>query len=726
MHGVLDRTVAFDPAIDTASRETALEPGRNVWKLARAGRAAVLVDGAAYFAALRAALIKAEHSIHIVGWDLDSRTRLVGESGRCEDDLPETLAAFLTELVKRRPKLRIRLLLWDYSLVFALQRELAPVYSFLWRTPEQIEICLDDVLPVGASHHQKMVIVDEAVAFTGGLDLTARRWDTSEHRPDDARRVDPSGVRYPPFHDVQAVVDGEAAAALGELVRTRWRRAACETLPARRDRPGSDPWPDPVVPEFRDVAIGIARTMPRHGREQPIDEVQHLFEDMVGAAERLVYIENQFVTHVGTAERLAARMIERPELEALIVCPRSYDGWVERRVMIAGRLRFMHILEAAGVADRVRVLYPERREGETAVPVMVHAKVTIVDDSLARIGSANLCNRSMGLDSECDIVIAAGEAGEESVRAGIAALRNRLIAEHSGLAEAAIAERLDAGGSLLELIDAATAQQPAPARRLVPVEDAASGIDPREAAIDAMADPIEPFDEDSPRASPPRHWNLAFVLKVGVAISAVLLLTLVWQMSPLGNTEQIVQSITAISDRPWAPFAVVALFLLAECVAFPVTILIFATIAVFGGWQGFLLAGLGALASSVVTYAVGRRLGSRPLRRVIGPRINRIRRALASRGIITVASVRLVPLAPFTFVNLVAGAVGLRFVDYIAGTALGLLPGLLVMSALGHQITALFSEPTVGGVLALLGFVALWVLMGVGLQLLIARYRPLS
>ncbi|WP_343210881.1 VTT domain-containing protein [Ancylobacter lacus] len=744
---MLDRTVAFDPATDRTSRETraqrdspaspdglgtaadALEPGRNVWKVARADRAAVLVDGAAYFAALRAALIKAEHSIHIVGWDLDSRTRLVGDSGRCEDDLPETLAAFLTELVKRRPTLRIRLLLWDYSLVFALQRELAPVYSFLWRTPEQIEICLDDVLPVGASHHQKMVIVDEAVAFTGGLDLTARRWDTCEHRLDDARRVDPSGVPYPPFHDVQAVVDGEAAAALGELVRTRWRRVACETLPrhppARRGAPAADPWPDHVTPDFRDVAIGIARTMPRHGREQPIDEVQHLFEDMVGAAERLVYIENQFVTHVGTAERLAARLRERPALEALIVCPRSYDGWVERRVMIAGRLRFMRILETAGVADRVRVLYPESREGEAAVPVMVHAKVTIVDDDLARIGSANLCNRSMGLDSECDIVIAAGGEDGATVRAGIAALRNRLIAEHSGLAEAAIGERLDAGGSLLELIDAA-ASQPAATRRLLPVEDAASGIDPREAAIDAMADPIEPFDEDSPRASPPRHWNLAFVLKAGVAISAVLLLTLVWQMSPLGNTEQIVQSITAISDRPWAPFAVVALFLLAECVAFPVTILIFATIAVFGGWQGFLLAGLGALASSVVTYAVGRRLGSRPLRRVIGPRINRIRRALASRGIITVASVRLVPLAPFTFVNLVAGAVGLRFVDYIAGTALGLLPGLLVMSALGNQITALFSEPTVGGVVALVGFVALWVLMGVGLQLLIARYRPLS
>ncbi len=72
-----------------------------------------------------AAMLNAEDSILIVGWDLDSRVRLVGPSGMCDDGLPETFAAFLSALVQRRPKLRIRLLLWDYSMVFSLRRELA-------------------------------------------------------------------------------------------------------------------------------------------------------------------------------------------------------------------------------------------------------------------------------------------------------------------------------------------------------------------------------------------------------------------------------------------------------------------------------------------------------------------------------------------------------------------------------------------------------------------------
>nr|WP_281502906.1 VTT domain-containing protein [Ancylobacter crimeensis] len=708
-----------------------LEPGRNVWRAAMARRAAALIDGGSYFGALRAAMLKVEHSIHIVGWDLDSRTRLVGCSGSAEDGLPETLGAFLSALVKRRPKLRIRLLLWDYSMVFALQRELAPVYSFLWRTPEQIEICLDDVLPVGASHHQKMVIIDERLAFTGGLDLTSRRWDRCEHRVNDPRRADPAGALYPPFHDVQAVVDGEAAAALGEIVRLRWRRAACETLPVRtpaRRGPAVDLWPDGVEPDLTDVAVGIARTMPRFAGEAAVDEVHHLFADMVGAAERLVYIENQFVTHAATAERLAARMRERAALEALIVCPRSYDGWLERRVMVAGRLRFMNILEDAGVAERVRLLYPQSRADDAAVPVMVHAKVLAVDDALLRIGSANLCNRSMGLDSECDIVFAApdGPAGDVS-RAGIAAIRDRLIGEHSGIDPARIGAHLSSGRPLLPLIDA----EPGERRRLLAVEDAISGIAPTEAALDAVADPIEPFDEDEAQADArnaprSRRIGLGAVLKAVVLLCAILIVSYVWQMSPLGNTDQIMNAIDAISDRPWAPLAVVALFLVAECVIFPVTLLIFATIAVFGGWQGFLFALMGALASAAVSYGVGRRLGSRPLRRVIGPRINRIRRALGRSGIVTMASVRLVPLAPFTFVNLVAGAIGLRFIDFIAGTALGLMPGLIVMSALGNQISALFHDPSLGGILALAGFVLLWVGLGVGLQLLITRYRTVD
>ena len=82
--------------------------------------------------------------------------------------------------------------------------------------------------------HQKIVVVDDAVAFSGGLDLTTRRWDTRAHRLDDPGRVDLAGVPYAPFHDVQAIVDGKAAAALAELARVRWAHGACARAPPIR------------------------------------------------------------------------------------------------------------------------------------------------------------------------------------------------------------------------------------------------------------------------------------------------------------------------------------------------------------------------------------------------------------------------------------------------------------------------------------------------------------
>lgn len=701
---------------DLADEANFLRPGHNVWRVERAERAAVLVDGANYFGAAREAMLAARRSIHIVGWDLDSRMRLVGPSGTCDDGLPETLVAFLSALTKRRPQLRIRLLLWDYSVVFSLERELMPIVTFLWGTPRQIEICLDDVLPLGASHHQKMVVVDDEVAFSGGLDLTRRRWDTSEHLPDNPQRIDPAGESYAPFHDVQMLVDGDAARALGELVRLRWQRATGERLlmPPAATADDPDPWPASVEPDLRAVEIGIARTQPHYGEEPHVGEIELLFGDMVRTAQHYIYIENQFLTHAGTAALLAQRLGERPELEAVIVVPTSYPSWFEQQTMLGGRLRFMRILEQAGCGDRVRLVYPEVGGGADATPVMVHSKVMIVDDRILRVGSANLCNRSMGLDTECDLVVV---AQDQATREGIAMVRGRLLGEHIGVAAPELAGQSEA--SLIARIDAA-GDGP---RKLLKVADGESGID-ISGTIEAIADPNEPLYRDPVIGHPGnRRGRLPLWAKIGLGLVVLLLLGFAWQNSPLAEPEKITQAMQGIADRPWAPPAVILLFVVAGAVAFPVTLLMVSTIAVFDGWTGAALAGAGAMSSAIATYGIGRGLGTGMLRRFIGPRINRIRRSLSRQGVLAIASVRLVPVAPFTFVNLVAGAIQLRFMDYLIGTSLGLLPGLIVMSALGHQIVALIADPSMGSIAILVGFILLWLAISIGIQFLIRRYR---
>ena len=160
----------------------------------------------------------------IIGWDLDSRTRLVGEDCAAHDGWPVTLREFLVRLVRERPELTVYLLAWDFAVLYALEREPFPSLKLGWNTPSRMRFRLDNALPVGASHHQKIIVVDDAVAFSGGLDLTIRRWDTCRHDIDDPQRCDPAGQPYRPFHDVQMVVDGEAARALAEIAHERWAR----------------------------------------------------------------------------------------------------------------------------------------------------------------------------------------------------------------------------------------------------------------------------------------------------------------------------------------------------------------------------------------------------------------------------------------------------------------------------------------------------------------------
>ena len=96
-----------------------------------------------------------------------------------------------------------------------------------------------------------------------------------------------------------------------------------------------------------------------------------------------------------------------PALRVLIVTPKAHSSWLESQAMQGGRGGFIDPFVAAGVADRVRILYPSVEDAEQSAAVMVHSKVMIVDDGFLRVGSANLNNRSMGADTECDLAFEA-------------------------------------------------------------------------------------------------------------------------------------------------------------------------------------------------------------------------------------------------------------------------------------------------------------------------------
>lgn len=704
-----------------------LQPGHNVWCAAPAGRAAMLVDAAAYYGALRASLRNAQQSVIITGWDIDSRTPLVGPDGETGDDMPVAFGAFLTELVRRKPHLSIKLLLWDYySAVYSLERELMPALTLQWNTPRQIELCLDDVLPIGASHHQKIAVIDDAVAFSGGLDITIRRWDTPAHDLHNALRSDPNGKAYPPFHDVQMMVDGEAAAALARLVRNRWYRVTHEVLPLAYD--GSrDPWPRDLVPDFHDVTIGIARTEPHYGPEPEVREVEALFHDMIDTAERHLYIENQFLTCTALARRLIERLKAKRDLEAVIVAPKTHHTWLEQQGMLAGRIRFTRLFEQNGVADRVRFAYPCLRIDDNTDPrkaeVMVHSKVMIVDDRYLRVGSANLCNRSIAVDTECDLVISAQTPDQ---RRAVTAARDRLIAEHCGATEAEVADLMQRTGSLFATLDALQDRE----HRLCPIDDKPpTGFDL--AAIEAVADPLRPLSADQyllpdPSNEPPSQRRISSLLLIGCTVLAVIALVLAWRYTPLSewaSPSRLAAAFRGIASHPLSFPIVVGIYVAAGFIAFPVTLLIAATAITFGTWEGLSVALAGSMSSALATYAAGRWLGADLLRRVMGPRINRVARKVKSNGILAVTTMRVMPTAPFMLVNLVAGATKIRLLDYAIGTLLGLAPGVVIMSVLGGRLLEMMTRPSLVDVALIAGFLVIWAGLSYALQLVVARLR---
>ena len=155
--------------------------------------------------------------------------------------LPAELGKFLSFLVKRRRALHVYVLDWDYPMVYGTDREFPPIYGLGWKPDKRIHLRYDNTHPTGGSHHQKIVVVDDALAFSGGLDLTTRRWDTCEHLGDNPKRL-ANDAPYPPFHDTMAAVDGEAARVLA-----RSPASVGTSRPVRRYRPAARrprPWPE--------------------------------------------------------------------------------------------------------------------------------------------------------------------------------------------------------------------------------------------------------------------------------------------------------------------------------------------------------------------------------------------------------------------------------------------------------------------------------------------------
>ncbi|WP_404481646.1 phospholipase D-like domain-containing protein [Novosphingobium sp. BL-52-GroH] len=426
----------------------------SVWRYAKARRAYVVIDAADYFEVIREVMDEARQRIFMIGWDFDSRILLSSgrrwwQRGR-RRKFPARLGSYMLWLVRRKPGLEILLLKWNFAMVKYLFRGTMLFDVARWAAHPRIDFKFDSAHPVGCSHHQKIVVVDDVVAACGGIDMTSDRWDTPDHVPQDPRRRRPTGRLYGPWHDVTMLLEGEVAAALGELGRERWKVAGGDDLAPCRPQQES-PWPDGLRAEFENVEIGIARTRAEHEGCPQVSEIEQLFVEQIRRARRFIYAETQYFASRAIAEAVCERLAEDDPPEFLIMNPREADGWLEQKAMDTARVELVEALQEADHRGRFRIFNPMAADG---TPIYVHAKLMIVDDEILRVGSANMNNRSMGLDSECDVFIDMARPGNAGIGPAITALRLRLLAEHCGIPEAEVEAGIGRHGSMAGMIDA--------------------------------------------------------------------------------------------------------------------------------------------------------------------------------------------------------------------------------------------------------------------------------
>ncbi|GAA4000949.1 phospholipase D-like domain-containing protein [Sphingomonas humi] len=415
-----------------------LEPGRNCWRIEQAARAAVIVDACDYYRIIREAMLQAKHRIMIIGWDFDPRIIL----DRTNSD--QSLGDFLLELARTKPNVPIKILSWRVGAFKLAFRGSALLWLARLAWTKAIRFVLDGAHPPGCSHHQKIVVIDDCFAICGGIDMTADRWDRPAHADNDPGRTRPSGQPYGPWHDATMASDGALAAALAELGRTRWEHATGEHLPAIED--ATPIWPEQLEPQFEGSSFGIARTVAPYRDWDGIHEIEALTVDLIERARRFIYAENQYLTSPRIAAAIMRRMAEPDPPEIVLVMPIRADGWLEQAAMDATRLRLMQIIGTEDVNNRFRIFTP-KTEGDD--DIYVHAKLMIADDQVLKIGSANLNNRSMGLDSECDVLL---DAATDAEREALTTLRTRLMAEHTDRSEQEVIDSFGRTGSLLATI----------------------------------------------------------------------------------------------------------------------------------------------------------------------------------------------------------------------------------------------------------------------------------
>jgi uncharacterized membrane protein YdjX (TVP38/TMEM64 family) len=391
------------------------------------------------------------------------------------------------------------------------------------------------------------------------------------------------------------------------------------------------------------------------------------------------------------------------------------------------RGRLLKRLIAADRHQHLRVFCPVLDQQSPSCMSM-HSKLMVIDDRLVRVGSANLSNRSMGFDTECDLAIESADRSE--VETAIARFRNDLIAEHLGSSAEKVAAALQRTNSLIAAIRALRGN---PQRSLALVDstvpDWLDQMIPAHAVIDPES-PVAPETLVEEFVVSERHGSASGALLRGLLILAVLFAfaaALRWtSLGEVLNLDEFAGSASWLRYDANTPLWVIGAYLVGGLSAFPVTLLIFATALTLNSGLAIVCSLLGCILSALLLYAGGRLLGRKNVMRLAGRRLNRINRLISKQGATAVTAVRLLPVAPYSLVNLTAGAARVPFRDFVIGTLLGMSPGVVGITFFAKQLEQMIVSPSPFNFIVLMAILVLMLLGILGLRRWITSKQSLG
>lgn len=683
----------------------------NAWSLTDDNDCWLYCDGAAYFNAFIAACEAARKHIFILGWDFHNATLLRPESA----DSSWRMDAFLKRLLQRRPELHIYLLIWDYASLYILEREKLPTLrmALMHHSHARVHFSLDSHHPFGGSHHEKVIVIDDQFACIGGIDLTVRRWDSCRHEARDPLRHDHLGEYYQPFHDTQLGLSGPAAEELGRLFRERWQKATGAEIPSSDRRPLQlrGAVISEAIASFKGTTVALSQTYPSYRDYPELRQILALYVTLISRAQRYVLIESQYLTSHPIVQVLCAVAAAPEGPEIVLILPERMGPWLENRAMTQPQFEALEQILAVNLSGRVHVLFPYDKELVAIHKyVTVHSKLMVIDDQFLTIGSANLNNRSMGLDSECNATIDARHqrAAQKQIREALA----YLLAHYADHAKAAALEMLERGGSIMSVVDALALRSPDRhlARLSLRPQSATlpSWLDPtlldmeRPAALEAAMDRWGHMSENITRrlGLSPRLLSFLHSLVLLILTGWVLVFSH-WTESSEPLTLHYLKIL--LEEHKSVLLLLFPLIYLIGCLLyFPINLLIIITASIFPLLWSWAFVLLGVTADALASYGLGRLVGRAFFKQFYGAQTARVLERIGMGEFAALVLLRIFPIAPHALLNLAAGAGRIPMMRFLGSTLLGMAPSTILLFAFqGSLLYSLRYEPWTSGLVLL-------------------------